>query len=204
MGYSSFEDLYSAIGYGGITSKHVLQRVVDEYKRNLKAEKADSTITRLDIKDRPKRKVTHGIEVEGIDNILVKFSRCCNPVPGDKIIGYITRGRGVSIHRRDCPNVKLYDDERLIQVKWEGLQAASFPVEVEISGYDRAGMLSEIINILGDMKTTIDAVNARATKSGIAVIDIVVEINDKQHLENIMQRLRRIQGVFEVRRGMSQ
>jgi GTP pyrophosphokinase len=204
MGFASSEDLFSAIGYGGTTSKYVLQRVIDEYKKNIKSDKPDININRLDIKERPQKKVDRGIKVEGVDNILVKFSRCCNPVPGDKIVGYITRGRGVSIHRQDCPNVELYDNDRLMEVKWEGLQATSYPVDIEVSAYDRAGMLSEIINVLGEMKTTIDAVNARASKSGIAVIDMMLEINDKQHLENVMQRMRRIRGVFEVRRVMNQ
>ena len=178
--------------------------MIDEYKKNIKSDKPDININRLDIKERPQKKVDRGIKVEGVDNILVKFSRCCNPVPGDKIVGYITRGRGVSIHRQDCPNVELYDNDRLMEVKWEGLQATSYPVDIEVSAYDRAGMLSEIINVLGEMKTTIDAVNARASKSGIAVIDMMLEINDKQHLENVMQRMRRIRGVFEVRRVMNQ
>lgn len=204
MGFANSEELFSAIGYGGITSKHVLQRVIDEHRKNTRIEKPEDSVAKLDTKEKQRKKAPHGIKVEGVDNILVKFSRCCNPVPGDKIVGYITRGRGVSIHREDCPNVKLYDDERLMDVKWEGLNAASFPVELEISAYDRSGMLSEIINIVGDMKTTIDAVNARATKSGIAVIVIILEINDKQHLENIMQKLRKVRGVFEVRRSMSQ
>jgi GTP pyrophosphokinase len=98
----------------------------------------------------------------------------------------------------------LYDRERLIEVKWEGIQESSYPVEIEASAFDRPGVLSDIINIIGDMKTTIDAVNARASKNGVAVIDLVLEINDKQHLENIMQKIRKVHGIYDVRRVMNQ
>lgn len=136
----------------------------------------------------------------------MKFSRCCNPVPGDKIVGYITRGRGVSIHRQDCKNIHqgLYDKERLLEVEWERFEDTSYPVEIEASAYDRPGILSEIINLIGEMKTNIDAVNARATRNGIAVVDLILEINDKQHLENVMHKLKKVSGVYDVKRVMNQ
>lgn len=206
MSLSNLDDLYAAIGYGGMTSNQVLQKILDEYRKNVKAEKTELTVDKTETKARGKKKVDQGIKVDGMDNLLIKFSRCCNPVPGDKIVGYITRGRGVSIHRTDCPNVisNLYDRERLIEVKWEGFQETSYPVEIEASAYDRPGVLSDIINIIGDMKTTIDAVNARASKNGVAVIDLVLEINDKQHLETVMQKLRKVHGIYYVRRVMNQ
>ncbi|MDK2878826.1 MAG: diphosphokinase / guanosine-3,5-bis(diphosphate) 3-diphosphatase [Thermoanaerobacteraceae bacterium] len=206
MSLSNLDDLYAAIGYGGMTSNQVLQKILDEYRKNVKAEKTELTVDKTETKARGKKKVDQGIKVDGMDNLLIKFSRCCNPVPGDKIVGYITRGRGVSIHRTDCPNVisNLYDRERLIEVKWEGFQETSYPVEIEASAYDRPGVLSDIINIIGDMKTTIDAVNARASKNGVAVIDLVLEINDKQHLETVMQKLRKVHGIYDVRRVMNQ
>lgn len=206
MSLSNLDDLYAAIGYGGMTSNQVLQKILDEYRKNVKTEKTELTVDKTETKARGKKKVDQGIKVDGMDNLLIKFSRCCNPVPGDKIVGYITRGRGVSIHRTDCPNVisNLYDRERLIEVKWEGFQETSYPVEIEASAYDRPGVLSDIINIIGDMKTTIDAVNARASKNGVAVIDLVLEINDKQHLETVMQKLRKVHGIYDVRRVMNQ
>ncbi|MDN5311372.1 MAG: diphosphokinase / guanosine-3,5-bis(diphosphate) 3-diphosphatase [Thermoanaerobacteraceae bacterium] len=206
MSLANLEDLYAAVGYGGMTSNQALQKILDEYRKNVKAEKTELTVDKTETRARGKKKVDQGIKVDGIDNLLIKFSRCCNPVPGDKIVGYITRGRGVSIHRTDCPNVisNLYDRERLIEVKWEGFQETSYPVEIEASAYDRPGVLSDIINIIGDMKTTIDAVNARASKNGVAVIDLVLEINDKQHLETVMQKLRKVHGIYDVRRVMNQ
>lgn len=205
MGHQNIDDMYSAIGYGGVTSKQVLLRIIDEYKKNIKPDKKDLTTEKNDNKAKRRKSVSTGVNVDGVENILIKFAKCCNPVPGDRIIGYITRGRGVSIHRVDCLNVKnnMYDKERLIDVKWEGIQETSYSVEIEISGYDKPGMLSDIVNAISNMNTTIDAINAKATKSGIAMIDVVLEINDRQHLETIMQKLRKINGVFDVKRTMS-
>lgn len=206
MSFLNLEDLYAAIGYGGLTSNLAFQKILDEYRKNVKAEKTEIISDKTEARVKGRKKVDQGIKVDGMDNLLIKFSRCCNPVPGDKIVGYITRGRGVSIHRADCPNVinNIYDRERLIEVKWEGFQESSYPVEIEASAFDRPGVLSDIINVIGDMKTTIDAVNARASKNGVAVIDLVLEINDKQHLENIMQKIRRVHGIYDVRRVMNQ
>jgi guanosine-3',5'-bis(diphosphate) 3'-pyrophosphohydrolase len=206
MNLSSLDDMYSSIGYGGFTSKQILQKILEEYKKNVKQDKSEIDVNKIETKPKQKQKIDRGVKLDGIDNILIKFARCCNPVPGDKIIGYITKGRGVSIHRKDCPNVvnNIYDKERLIEVNWEGLQETSYPVEIEASASDRPGVLSDIINMIGEMKTTIDAVNARASKDGIAVIDLVLEINDKKHLENVMKKISRIPGIFEVKRVMNQ
>lgn len=204
LSMQNLEDLFAAIGLGGISPVQAFQRILDEYKKTVKAEKP-SVEEKISPKSKKQVISKEAVIVEGIDNILVKFSRCCNPVPGDKIVGYITRGRGVSIHRFDCPNVQNNQyKERLIEVKWDTFKENSYPVEIEASAYDRPGVLSDVINLIGDMKTTIDAVNARATKNGIAVIDLVLEIKDKQHLENVIQKLKKINGVFEVKRVMNQ
>ncbi|MDD4568818.1 MAG: bifunctional (p)ppGpp synthetase/guanosine-3',5'-bis(diphosphate) 3'-pyrophosphohydrolase [Tepidanaerobacteraceae bacterium] len=206
MSFSNIEDMYAAIGYGAVTTKQVLQKILDEYRKTVKSDKDESIINKVEMKSRSRKKVDHGIKIDGVDNILVKFSRCCNPVPGDKIVGYITRGRGVSIHRQDCKNIHqgLYDKERLLEVEWERFEDTSYPVEIEASAYDRPGILSEIINLIGEMKTNIDAVNARATRNGIAVVDLILEINDKQHLENVMHKLKKVSGVYDVKRVMNQ
>jgi guanosine-3',5'-bis(diphosphate) 3'-pyrophosphohydrolase len=191
MSFTNVEDMYAAIGYGAITTKQILQKILDEFRKNIKPDKSELITAKIDTKSKTKKKVDRGIKIDGIGNLLVKFSRCCNPVPGDKIVGYVTRGRGVSIHRQDCKNVRrgLLDEDRLMEVKWEGFEDTSYPVEIQASAYDRSGILSEIINLIGDMKTNIDAVNARATKNGIA--DLILEINDKQHLENVMQKIKK-------------
>jgi guanosine-3',5'-bis(diphosphate) 3'-pyrophosphohydrolase len=196
--------MYAAIGYGAVTTKQILQRILDEFKKNVQPDKSELSLEKADSKSKIKKKDERGIKIDGIGNLLVKFSRCCNPVPGDKIIGYVTRGRGVSIHRKDCKNLKQgnIDQERLIEVKWEGFEDTSYPVEIQVWAYDRQGLLSEIINLLGDIKTNIDAVNARATKNGVAVIDLILEINNKQHLESVMQKILKIKGIYEVKRVM--
>lgn len=204
MSFTSIDDMYAAIGYGAVTTKQILQRILDEFKKNVQPDKSELSLEKADSKSKIKKKDERGIKIDGIGNLLVKFSRCCNPVPGDKIIGYVTRGRGVSIHRKDCKNLKQgnIDQERLIEVKWEGFEDTSYPVEIQVWAYDRQGLLSEIINLLGDIKTNIDAVNARATKNGVAVIDLILEINNKQHLESVMQKILKIKGIYEVKRVM--
>jgi len=206
MSFLNIDDLYAAIGYGGITTKQALQRIIDEYKKYVKQDKPDVESEKAKTKTKQQKTLDRGIHIEGVDNILIKFSRCCNPVPGDQIIGYITKGRGVSIHRQDCRNVinNVYDSNRLIEVKWEGFQETSYPVQIEILGYDREGILSDIIDVVMNLKTTIDSVNARASKTGRAVIDLVLEINDKQHLEKVMRKIRKVNGIYDVRRVMNQ
>lgn len=206
LSFQNIDDLFASVGYGGISATQAVQKILEEYKKNVRSDKGELESAKGEQKFKQKNKIFEGVKIDGVDNVLVKFSRCCNPVPGDKIVGYITRGRGVSIHRQDCPNVinNVYDKERLIEVKWDGFKEKSFPVEIEASGYDRPGMLSDVLDILGDMNTTIDSVNARASKNGIAVIDLILEITDKQHLDNIIQKLKKINGIFEVRRVMNQ
>lgn len=207
LSFQNTEDLFAAVGYGGISAPQAVQKILEEYKKNVKFDKTELEGARGEQRTKRKTKVFEGVKIDGVDNVLVKFSRCCNPVPGDKIVGYITRGRGVSIHRQDCPNVinNVYDRERLIEVKWDGfIKEKSFPVEIEASGYDRPGILSDVLDILGNMNTSIDSVNARASKNGIAVIDLILEITDKQHLDNVIQKLKKINGIFEVRRVMNQ
>ncbi|AEE91586.1 GTP pyrophosphokinase (RelA/SpoT) [Tepidanaerobacter acetatoxydans Re1] len=206
MSFANIDDMFAAIGYGAVTTKQILQKILDEYKKSVKLNKPEILIEKSNNKLKTKKKIDHGIKIDGIDNLLVKFSRCCNPVPGDKIVGYITRGRGVSIHRQDCKNVSsgVFDKERLVDVKWEGFEETSYPVEIQASAYDRPGILSEVINLVGDMKTNIDAINARTTKDGVAIIDLILEINNKQHLENVMQKIKKINGIYNIRRVMNQ
>lgn len=205
MSFANIDDMYAAIGYGAVTTKQILQKILEEYKKSTKL-KQDTIIEKTDTKAKKKKSVDHGIKIDGVDNLLVKFSRCCNPVPGDKIVGYITRGRGVSIHRQDCKNVIRgdFDKDRLINVKWEGFEETSYPVEIQASAHDRPGILSEVINLVSDMKTNIDAINARTTKDGVAVIDMILEIDNKQHLENVMQKIKKINGIYSIRRVMNQ
>jgi len=205
MSFTNIDDMYAAIGYGAVTAKQIFQKILDEYKKNAQPDKLELNLEKGDGKSKIQKKLDRGIKIDGIGNLLVKFSRCCNPVPGDKIIGYVTRGRGISIHRQDCKNIRQgnFDRARLTEVKWEGFEDSSYPVEIQVWAYDRPGLLSEVINLIGDFKTNIDAVNARATKNGIAIIDLILEISSKQHLENVMQKISKIKGIYDVKRVMN-
>ncbi|MGI6129073.1 MAG: RelA/SpoT family protein [bacterium] len=197
---STSEDLFTAIGYGGLTVNQVITRLKEEYRR-LNPE-TETTVELPDIKPRPRTAgESHGVQVKGMDNLMLRLSHCCNPVPGDPIIGYITRGRGVSVHRINCPNVAfLSDPERLIEVNWQQNQAASFSADVELAAMDRPGLLSDVMNVLGDMRTRISAVNARTTKDMITIINLRIEIKNLDNLKAIINRLSAIRDVFSVER----
>ena len=152
---------------------------------------------------RKKRPPENGVIVKGIENCLVRLSRCCNPVPGDEIIGYITRGRGVSVHRMDCINVtgEREEKERLIEVKWYTASSVSYKAEITIMANDRTQLLMEVTNAIGEAKIPLKAMNARTTRDQIAIIGLTLEIVDTEQLEKIIRRLRKVDGVFEVTRS---
>ena len=145
---------------------------------------------------------SYGIIVKGIDNCLVKLSKCCNPLPGDDIVGYITKGRGVSVHRKDCVNVSdlLKEPNRMIDVSWVGEKQVSYDVNIEVYANDRNGLLADVIRELGNVKTKLVAVNARATKERIAIIDITIETQNLDELNKVLKVLRKVDSVYEVKR----
>lgn len=198
-GFSSAEDMYSALGYGGITTNQILFRLIDEYK------KANRTIKELDVKeDTKERKRTttsdKGIEVKGIDNILIRFSKCCNPVPGDKVVGYITRGRGVSVHRADCDNLDdpSVEKHRFIEVNWVDEYKASFTSEIQLLARDRQLLLADITKAISDMDIIVTAVNARTTKNKQVIINVKMEINDIDELKRVIKQLKKIDDILDV------
>ena len=143
-----------------------------------------------------------GVIVKGIDNCLVKLSKCCNPLPGDEIIGYITKGRGVSVHRKDCVNVNelLKEENRIIDVKWFDQEKVTYTVEIEIFANDRNGLLGDIVQKINERKAKILGVNARATKERIAVTEVTLEVDNLEGLNKIIRELRKIDSVYEVKR----
>ncbi|MBE7036076.1 MAG: bifunctional (p)ppGpp synthetase/guanosine-3',5'-bis(diphosphate) 3'-pyrophosphohydrolase [Ruminococcaceae bacterium] len=202
-GVHNVDDLFAAVGYGGLAVNKVLSRVKEEYKLNQKSDKSSGTVQTA----QKKRNVSNnGIIVEGIDNCLVRLSRCCNPVPGDAIVGYITRGRGVSVHRADCPNIlseteSQTNSQRLIPVHWEDKgTGSSYLTELQISAYDRQGLLAEITSLLYDMKILITSLHTKVSKDQIAYVYVTLEINSKEHLDMVVKKLSRLGGVFEVER----
>ncbi len=204
--YNTIEDLYASIGYGGITANKVISRLKEEYKKTLKPEELEEQILEAVSQqkaDRRKKSVPeNGIMVKGIDNCLVRISRCCNPVPGDDIIGYITRGRGVSVHRRDCTNVDTIDgDNRLIDVSWYTGTNVSYKADITVLANDRTALLMEITNVIGESKIPLKAINARTTKEQVAIMSLTLEITDTEQLEKIIKKVKKVEGVFDVTRS---
>ena len=206
--FNSMDDMFSAVGYGGISSSKIIARLKEEYRKTLRPEELneldrDQLRQERDPEKRKKKPPENGVIVKGIENCLVRLSRCCNPVPGDEIIGYITRGRGVSVHRKDCVNVtgEREEKERLIEVQWYTAGNASYKAEITIMANDRTQLLMEVTNTLGEAKIPLKAMNARTTRDQIAIIGLTLEIVDTEQLEKIIKKLRKVDGVFEVTRS---
>ncbi len=195
------DDLYGAVGYGGITVNQVISRLREEYKRKYGDQAKEEPVPEVKPVKRPKHQSV-GVSIQGMDGLLVRVARCCNPVPGDDIIGFITRGRGVSVHRRDCPNLARQDTEtgRFLEASWEGETEASYPVEIEIAAEDRKNLLADIMSSVNESKVDITAVNARADKNNIATIYLTMIVKDQAHLDQIMNKIKKIKEVYEVRR----
>ena len=202
--YKDLDEMYAAVGFGANSAIKVIARMLIEYRKEHKEENIEEKIEKLTtVKTEPKTKASnYGIVVKGIDNCLVKLSKCCNPLPGDEIVGYITKGRGVSVHRKDCVNVGelLKEGNRMIDVSWVSAEQSSYNVDIEVFANDRAGLLSDVIQELGAIKAKMIGVNARATKDRIAVIDITIETQNLNELNNIIKVLRKIDSVYEVKR----
>lgn len=207
-GFASLDDLYAAVGYGGLTANKAISYLRERYRTEAKLEipKLDALPEQEPEPAKPRRNKTsgNGVIVKGIENCLVRLSRCCTPVPGDDIVGYITRGRGVSVHRRDCTNIKTTGDEaqRLIEVYWENSpQEQSYLTELQIASNDRTGLLSDVTCCISDVKIPITNITLHITKEQVAVIHVTIEIKNTDQLLKVSKKLRHIQGVFEVKRS---
>jgi guanosine-3',5'-bis(diphosphate) 3'-pyrophosphohydrolase len=197
--FTKDEDMYAAVGYGGLSPVQVVTRLVDRYKRDHPDQPLDKVT--LELKERSKP-TQNGVRVKGIDNLLIRFARCCNPVPGDEIVGFVTRGRGVSVHRADCPNATSLqsDEERVIDVEWAGIADQSYQVELEIVSLDRHGLINEVMNAVAETKTDVTAVSGRVDTKRVAHVNLTVRIRNLDHLRSVVERLKRIKDVHSVRR----
>ena len=210
-GFNTIDDLYAGVGYGGVTATKVVLRLREEWLKEVrekqKQEGIEQTIEKVPEgidKDRARR-ASNGVVVKGIDNCLVRLAHCCNPVAGDDIIGFITKGRGVSVHRADCPNVKpinLSDEDkaRLIDVEWDRVYSNSYVANIRISGKDRDGMLLDVTNVLINLKIPFKSANAYA-KNGEAIIQVGVEIKNTSDLALLTKKFKQIPGVETVSRS---
>ncbi|MFC3039161.1 RelA/SpoT family protein [Virgibacillus xinjiangensis] len=204
--FSNEDDMYAAVGYQGITAAVIATRLTDKI-REARQKKQDLAQTieevNTDFKKKKAPKGESGVHVEGVDNLLVRLAKCCNPVPGDEIIGYITKGRGVSVHRADCPNVQTEEaKQRYMHVQWEGTHTdkKQYHVDLEISGYDRRGLLNEVLQGVNETKTNITHVNGRSDRNKMAIIQITLLIHNTGHLRKIVERIKQIKDVYTVTR----
>ena len=199
---NTVEELYAAIGYGGLQMARILPKLKDEYNR-LKATMAEPKPVTVDIKA---PHASGGVVVEGIDNCPVKFAKCCSPLPGDEIIGFITRGFGVSIHKKDCANVResLRHPEnraRWVNAYWADDVREDYKATLELVCMDRANLVSDVALALGDMRVPIYSLDARAAEQGRARMTVTVGINNTEHLNNVVARLRKVKDVMSVTRS---
>jgi GTP pyrophosphokinase len=201
--FNTIEDMYAAVGFGAITATKIIAKMLEPYKKDNHDEYIEQTLEEL-INERGKRTKPSnvGIVVKGIDNCLVRLSKCCNPVPGDDIIGFITRGRGVSVHRKDCVNIEdlITQEDRMIDVYWYNDNQSSYNVDIEILANDRNGLLADIIKQIASVKTRLIAVNSKVNKEKIVVTEVTVEVENLEDLNNILKALRKIDNVYEVNR----
>ena len=202
------DDLYAAVGYQGISAALIVTRLTDRLRKEKENEqKLEEKIEEVksNVQDRPSAimKTDSGVAVEGIDNVLVRLSRCCNPVPNDEIVGYITKGRGVSVHRSDCPNIQTDEaKERFLEVKWKNTKYSTkeYHLDLEISGYDRHGLLNEVLQVVNETNTQIASVSGRADRNKIAHIHMTVLIKNTDHLQHIVDRIKQVKDIYAVTR----
>lgn len=201
---SSVDDFYNKIGYGGIILSRIMPRIRDDYLRAVKASQpADIADT---VVNAPIRRHSHdGVVIEGVDNCLIKLSRCCNPIPGDNIVGFITRGHGVSIHKRECPNVpsdlsECEEPERWIPARWGEQSSKEFVAGLYIFAFDRYGLIADITTAIANMRVLINRINTRAMKNGNYSIELEVKIESQEQIKSIISKLSKIDGVISVDR----
>ena len=213
LSFKSLDDMYAAIGYGGVTSLKLIGRLREDIQRILHQHQAERQ-AEVPVEGQPevtrpavpvREHSEQGIVVQGLSNCLVKFSKCCSPVPGDEIVGFITRGYGVSVHRKDCPNADLArrppeEAARWIKVSWGGKTRESYRTNLQVVSKDRPNLLVDISTILSAAKVHVSSLNARSTADGFALISLAVDVSDSQQLQAVMRRLEQISGVMRVTR----
>ncbi|WP_032121879.1 RelA/SpoT family protein [Clostridium amazonitimonense] len=204
---NSIEDLFASIGMGMLIPSIIVNRLKEvniNYKNaleNLQAKITEEDFSKEREKDKSDR--DYGITVKGLTNVLVRFAKCCNPVPGDNIIGYITKGRGISVHRTDCKNIQsmdMNDREKFVEVEWGRNRVDGYISELQLKAEDRSGLLTDIMMIITESRMNLHAINAKSAKGNIATINIKLKINDIEQLKELMKKIKRTKGVIEVYR----
>ena len=204
-GFRTDEDMYSALGYGGSNAGKFLTKFKDECRKKMPSKEGHDLLLDDSVVKKTKKPNTSGVIVEGIDNCLVRLSHCCAPVPGDEIVGYITRGRGVAVHRSDCMNVNVNnmsqeDKQRMVRVYWADSIDTDFQVNICLTANDRASLLADVTKTIGEFKLYLYSLNARTTKNNVAIIEMTLEIKNMEQLEKVILALKKVEGVISVTR----
>lgn len=198
---TDIDDIYAAIGYGGLTTRQIVHPLIEHAKRDRQEqERLQAAANGSKGSDSKPSGSVHGIRVVGQKNMAVRFAGCCTPLPGDEIIGYITRGRGVSVHRRDCENAEalLRDADRIIQVEWATDEKTKYPVNITILATERVGLLMSISQMLMNMNINLRSINANQDSDDIVTVKLTFDVNNAEHLESILKNLKKVDGVTNV------
>lgn len=197
---NSSEDLFAAVGDNVLTSVQVINRIRDMFFPETIAEEAAAPKLKEAVSP---EKQGAALTIKGVDDVAIRLARCCTPLPGDQVLGYITRGRGVSVHRQDCPNLQNYlhnEKDRVIEVAWADKKGIYY-VDLEVKAFDRARLTTDVMNVIADMHVQINSVFSRATRNGQAVMNLKLEIKDLNQLQSLIKRIQNVQDVLEVRRS---
>ena len=191
LGFTESESMFENIGYGKLTPYQVLSKIIPQ-------EKISPVIPLVKIKKR----IDQGIRVQGIDDVMIRFSRCCNPVPGDEIIGYITRGRGVSIHKADCTNINFISAEkdRLVKVEWIKTEELFYPIKIKVVADDRPNLVSDILLIFSSLKISVNAIHAVTDGNNVANIDVILSINNLSQIQEAIKKMNKVKGILTIKR----
>ncbi|MDU2545922.1 MAG: ACT domain-containing protein, partial [Finegoldia magna] len=198
LSFSSIDDLYAAIGYGSTRVTQVIPKLKEYHKDYYETDQVVNKPNHVDfVNEEPKES---GVVIDGIDNVEIKLAKCCNPIPGDEIVGYITRGRGISVHRRDCSNVKSVNDkDRLITVRWgNNLINHNYQVELQIISFSNVGYLADITKVISECKLNIKTFNTRTNKDKTVTIKIILEISSSSQIDTVIARIKNIKGTIDV------
>lgn len=201
--FDNVDDFYAAIGFGGISVIRLMPYIKEEYNKNYRPQ--ESAEQQPNEVQQTRRRGKDGVTVEGVDNVLIKFSRCCNPLPGDDIVGFITRGHGISVHKRDCTNVpadlqNCEDAERWVRVTWDSDVKTEFKASLQITALSRIGLMADVSVQLANMRVNINNISTRDAKDGRSTIYMTITVSNVDHLKNVIARIKKVDGVLSVER----